>query len=193
MLVWDSGSTTATPSAPIRPSADEPRPRPTRVSRSAADWRRSGNPGQAYPGRQTVRDSGTTSVNDACGARFSPLEAVRAKALLGLPEAGGREALACALAQRLYAAINERVVFVDRDGSLILQMMKCRVQAARQRKGLPDYPSKSGGVVEYTSFARTIDPRIGRECIACPPDPHPAEWFCAWRFRLAPAAEEMAR
>ncbi|MGM0395361.1 MAG: DUF6125 family protein [Thermodesulfobacteriota bacterium] len=21
-------------------------------------------------------------------------------------------------------------------------------------------------------------------CIGCPPDPHPEEWFCAWRFSM---------
>ena len=97
-------------------------------------------------------------------------------------------ALQAAFGHRLYAVINEQAVFFEDDGSLVLQMTKCRVQTARHRKGLPDYPCKSGGVVEYTSFARTIDPRIGCECIACPPDGHPDEWVCAWRFRLAPAA-----
>jgi hypothetical protein len=123
------------------------------------------------------------AVNDACWASFSPLEAARIKALLDLPQAGGLDALASALAHRLYAFINEQKVFVDADGSLVLQMTKCRVQVSRQRKGLPDYPCKSGGVVEYTSFAHAIDARITCECIACPPDPHPTEWFCAWRFR----------
>jgi hypothetical protein len=63
-------------------------------------------------------------------------------------------------------------------------MNKCRVQFARNRKGLEDYPCKSGGTIEYTTFAQTIDPRIKTECIGCPPDPHPPEWFCAWRFRV---------
>jgi hypothetical protein len=58
------------------------------------------------------------------------------------------------------------------------------VQAARKRKGLNDYPCKSGGMVEYTYFARSIDERIITECIACPPDAHPDEWYCAWRFRM---------
>ena len=65
------------------------------------------------------------------------------------------------------------------------QMNECRVQSARKRRGLPDYPCKSAGVVEYTHFATGMDPRITTECIGCPPDPHPEEWYCAWRFRLA--------
>ena len=65
------------------------------------------------------------------------------------------------------------------------QMNKCRVQSARKRKGLADYPCKSGGLVEFTYFARTIDPRIRTVCVACPPDEHPDEWYCAWRFILA--------
>ena len=61
-------------------------------------------------------------------------------------------------------------------------MNNCRVKAARKHKRLVDYPCKSGGLAEYRGFAQTIDPRIRTSCIACPPDEHPAEWFCAWRF-----------
>jgi hypothetical protein len=124
------------------------------------------------------------AVNDACWSSFSPLEAARIKAAQKLSDAGGLDALAAAFAHRLYAVINEQCVFFNADGSLVLQMTKCRVQAARQRKGVADYPCKSGGVVEYTTFARTMDPRITCECIAWPPDPHPADWLCAWRFRI---------
>lgn len=38
--------------------------------------------------------------------------------------------------------------------------------------------------LEYEYFARAIDKRIETECIGCPPDVHPEEWFCAWRFRF---------
>jgi hypothetical protein len=68
--------------------------------------------------------------------------------------------------------------------SVVFQMNDCRVQSARTRKGLEDYPCKSGGIVEYTYFARAIDDRIATECIGCPPDAHPKEWCCAWRFTL---------
>jgi hypothetical protein len=63
-------------------------------------------------------------------------------------------------------------------------MNECRVQAARKRKGLPDYPCKSAGLVEYPYFATAIDDRIFTECIGCPPDEHPEEWWCAWKFML---------
>lgn len=133
-------------------------------------------------------------VNDGCWAQFSPLEAARIQALLraGAEAAGDNpapslEVLAQAFPHRLYGVINEQKIYFEPDGALVLEMTKCRVQHARARKGLPDYPCKSGGVVEYTSFAATVDPHIQCECIACPPDPHPAEYACAWRFRLGSA------
>ena len=44
---------------------------------------------------------------------------------------------------------------------------------------------KEVGLVEYTTFATTVDPRIETRCIACPPDQHPANWWCTWEFTLA--------
>ena len=124
------------------------------------------------------------AVNDGCWAVFSPLEGARIKATQDLPPEGGLKALAETFRHRLYGVVNEQETFFEEDGALVMRMTKCRVQAARQRKGLPDYPCKSGGMVEYTTFAAAIDKRITCECIACPPDPHPADYFCAWRFRL---------
>lgn len=43
---------------------------------------------------------------------------------------------------------------------------------------------KSGGTTEYTGFSQEIAPRIRCECGGCPPDAHPEEWVCAWRFTL---------
>jgi hypothetical protein len=124
--------------------------------------------------------------NDSCWAQFSPVEAHAIRRFLVLPERPGLDGLRRALGFRVYARINTQSFVSEPDSSLVFRMDRCRVQAARQRKGLEDYPCKSGGLVEYTRFARAIDPRIRTECIGCPPDPHPAEWFCAWRFRLEP-------
>ncbi len=122
-------------------------------------------------------------VNDGCWQVFSPYEASRIKALHPLPDAP-LEALKQALEHRLYARINEQEVVEQDERGFTFRMVRCRVQDARKRKGLPDYPCKSGGVVEYTEFARAISPAIKTTCIACPPDDHPEEWYCAWRFEL---------
>ncbi len=122
--------------------------------------------------------------NDSCWAQFSPVEAASIKNLLSLDEKPGLEGLKRALAFRLYGIINEQSIRNEEANSFIFQMDKCRVQAARNRKGLADYPCKSAGLVEYTYFARAIDKRITTECIGCPPDKHPEEWYCAWKFEL---------
>ncbi len=123
-------------------------------------------------------------VNDACWSCFAPLEARRAKAILGLPDRGGIAALKAALGVRMYAHLNRWEFVEETETSVVFRMTDCRVQTARTRKGLDDYPCKSGGIVEYTGFSREIDPRLRCQCVGCPPDPHPAEWVCAWRFTL---------
>jgi hypothetical protein len=120
--------------------------------------------------------------NDSCWAWFSPFEAWSIKRLLNLGEKPGIDGLKKALGLRMYAQINVQSIIDESDNSIIFQMNDCRVQKARKNKGMDDYPCKSGGLVEYTNFARGIDSRIKTECIACPPDSHPEDWFCAWRF-----------
>jgi len=122
--------------------------------------------------------------NDSCWAHFSPFEAWSIKNFLNLPDNAGLEGLKKALGFRLYARINIQSIIEEGSDSFIFQMNECRVQSARKRKNLDDYPCKSGGMVEYTYFARSIDPRIKTECIGCPPDDHPADWYCAWRFKI---------
>ena len=122
--------------------------------------------------------------NDSCWAHFSPFEAWSIKSFLHLTDSAGLEGLKTALNFRLYARINKQSFVDEKPNSFVFQMNDCRVQSARKRKGLDDYPCKSGGMVEYTYFARTIDSRIQTECIGCPPDDHPEQWYCAWRFKM---------
>ena len=120
--------------------------------------------------------------NDSCWGKFSPFEAHTIKKILGLSEAPGLEGLKKALNFRMYAVLNRQSIVDEQPKSFVFQMNECRVQVARQRKNLDDYPCKSAGLVEYASFAEGIDPAIKTECIGCPPDDHPEDWFCAWRF-----------
>ena len=123
-------------------------------------------------------------LDAAAWERFTVLEARRIMNFLGLREGGGLAALKKALSCRLYRFVNEQEFLEPEKGILIFRMNNCRVQAARKRKNLPDFPCKPVGLVEYSGFARTIDPRIETRCLACPPDPHPEEYYCAWEFKI---------
>ncbi len=123
--------------------------------------------------------------NDSCWAHFSPYEASAIRQMLNLPDNCGLDGLKRALGFRVYSCINTQSIVEETANSFIFRMDECRVQVARKRKGLADYPCKSAGLVEYSYFARAIDCRIRTECIGCPPDAHPEEWYCAWKFTLA--------
>lgn len=154
----------------------------TLVDAMAANWLASdGVWFQTMENRQGMSTS--KRCNDTCWTRYSPLEASMIKSFLGIPEKAGLDGLATALNFRLYARINKQTT--EKEGKcLILKMVNCRVQEARKRQGLEDYPCKSAGLVEYATFAHTIDERVKTECLGCPPDKHPEEWYCAWRFCL---------
>ena len=116
--------------------------------------------------------------------KFTVIEAQRIMTFLNMPPGGGIPALIEALQFRLYAHINVQEVADTSPTRCVFRMKDCRVQSARQRRGLPDFPCKQVGIVEYSGFARTIDPRIRTRCLVCPPDPHPPDVWCAWEFTL---------
>lgn len=116
---------------------------------------------------------------------FTVVEAKRIMARLQIQPGGGIPALVECLRHRFYARLNLQKVVEASETRAVFMMADCRVQSARKRKGLEDFPCKSVGIVEYSEFARTIDPRIATRCIGCPPDPHPDDYWCAWEFTLS--------
>lgn len=116
--------------------------------------------------------------------RFTVIEAQRIMARLGIAQGGGIPALVECLKHRLYARLNLQETVEVSEKRAVFRMVDCRVQSARKRKNLPDFPCKSIGIVEYSEFARMVDPRISTRCIACPPDAHPENYWCAWEFSL---------
>ena len=125
-------------------------------------------------------------VDRAAWEKFTVVEAQRIMARLGIEPGGGIPALVECLKHRLYARLNLQESIEVSAARAVFRMVDCRVQSARKRKGLPDFPCKTVGLVEYAGFARTIDPRIETRCIACPPDAHPEAFWCAWEFVLRP-------
>lgn len=124
------------------------------------------------------------AADRAAWEKFTVIEAQRIMERLGIEPGGGIPALVEALKHRLYARLNLQDTVEITEGRAVFRMRDCRVQSARKRRGLPDFPCKQVGLVEYERFAATIDPRIRTRCIACPPDPHPDTFWCAWEFTL---------
>jgi hypothetical protein len=117
-------------------------------------------------------------------ARFAAVEAHRIMSTFNIGEHGGLAALDRALGLRMYSLINaQRTEWSDDRRRLRLTVDLCRVQEARRRKGLTDFPCKSVGKIEFEIFARTVDSRIQTRCLHCPLDAD-SKQYCGWEFSL---------
>ena len=122
------------------------------------------------------------SIDKESWERFTVIEAKRIMKEFNIKKGSGLDGLEKALALRLYASVNIQEIDRPNSNKLLFKMKTCRVQAARERKQLPHFPCKEVGIVEYSGFASTIDPRIKTKVIACPPDPLERDYHCGWEF-----------
>jgi len=116
--------------------------------------------------------------------KFTVIEARRLIDFLGLEKNSGIIGLKKALSFRLYSSLNEDEFVIEGNNVLIYNVKTCRVQEARRKKGMPDFPCKSVGIIEYSLFAKTIDEHFETEVLSCYPDITDVDYNCVWKFTL---------
>jgi hypothetical protein len=116
--------------------------------------------------------------------RYAAAEARRIMATFAIPPNGGLPALEQALGLRMFSLVNAQHTEWAVEGRRLRFFMDvCRVQETRRRKGLPDFPCRNVGIIEFATFAKAIDPHIQTTCLHCPPGA-PEDTYCAWEFAL---------
>jgi hypothetical protein len=70
------------------------------------------------------------------------------------------------------------------DKRATLSIDRCRTQEARLSKSLSEFPCKKVRFGYLRNFAKTLNPKVEVNCLACPPDKHPNDLWCKWEFIL---------
>lgn len=121
-------------------------------------------------------------INEMVWGKTAQLAARDLKKRFGFEEGGLQGYLK---AQRIFPwAILVGYDFEDHGDHLTLKVPDCPAQTARLDRGLGEYDCKEMHLAEFQGFAKEIDPRIKVSCLYAPPDEHPADHFCQWRFEM---------
>jgi len=115
--------------------------------------------------------------------KFTVIEAKKIKQFLKLPEHPGIDGLNKALQLRFYCNFSKDEILIE-GNTLTYRILECRVQHARELKGMEFHPCKSVGEIEYGLFGKTIDDRFTCETLSCYPDVTDTTCHCAWKYTL---------
>ena len=98
-------------------------------------------------------------------------------------EEKGLKALAKVIRYSPWSMISEFEID-EKDEEVIVSVPHCASQEARLKKGVGEYDCKDMHLGELEGIIEEVDRNIKVECLFAPPDPHPKELFCKWRFTM---------
>lgn len=129
-----------------------------------------------------------TEIDANCWKILAKIEAKDLKRTLGIEKVEDAETLLYLLRNTSWALYQTKKGVEIDDSKKIgtFRVISCRVQEARQRKGLPIFPCKKVRFGYLKSFAEELNPNFEVICKSCPPDPKPPDYWCEWEFKLKP-------
>lgn len=128
------------------------------------------------------------ALNERVWGKVTELAARDIKKRFGISEKG-LEGFARAL-RYLPWAVLVGYELQKQDGEIVIEVSKCPPQDGRKKHGLGEYSCKAMHLKEFEEFAKEIDPDIEVICEFAPPDPHPEDTYCRWRFRMRDGSKE---
>jgi hypothetical protein len=121
-------------------------------------------------------------INEEVWHRMGKIMARDIKEKFAIEETG-LKALAKVIRYSPWSMISEFEID-EKDEEVIVSVPHCASQEARLKKGVGEYNCKDMHLGELKGIIEEVDRNIEVECLFAPPDPHPKELFCKWRFTM---------